>query len=107
MRRRLWWDWVKRVRGMEIAQVLRAWYGTMRLFPRGRRWKRWGRPTLLNPAEQVFAEVRRWVEGRRYERTEAKKAAGEGVLRGLGAEKRVSSLVGRRHIRQALSILPS
>jgi len=66
-------------------QVLRAWYGAMRLFPRGRRWKRWGRPTLLNAAEQVFAEVRQWVEGRRYERTEAKKAAGDGVLRGLEA----------------------
>jgi hypothetical protein len=25
MRGRLWWDWVKRVRGVEIAQVLRAW----------------------------------------------------------------------------------
>jgi hypothetical protein len=24
MRGRLWWDWVKRVRGVEIAQVLRA-----------------------------------------------------------------------------------
>ena len=46
MRGRLWWDWVKRVRGGEIAQVLRAWkgagvwYGTMRPFTR-RRW--WGR----------------------------------------------------------------
>ena len=46
MKGRLWWDWVKRVRGVEIAQVLRtwkgagAWYGTMRLFTR-RRW--WGR----------------------------------------------------------------
>jgi hypothetical protein len=39
MKGRLWWDWVKRVRGAEIAQVLRAWYGTMRPFPR-RRW--WG-----------------------------------------------------------------
>jgi len=43
MRERLWWDWVKRVRGVEIAQVLRtwkgagAWYGTMRPFTR-RRW---------------------------------------------------------------------
>jgi hypothetical protein len=27
MRGRLWWDWVKRVRGAEIAQVLRAWKG--------------------------------------------------------------------------------
>jgi len=61
----------------------------------------------LNPAEQVFAAVRRWVEGRQYERTEAKKAAGEGVLRGLEAEKRVSSLVGRRYIRQALNALRS
>ena len=40
IRGRLWWDWVKRVRGMKIAQVLRAWYGIMRLFPRGRRWER-------------------------------------------------------------------
>ena len=46
MKGRLWWDWVKRVRGVEIAQVLRAWkgtgawYGTMRPFTR-RRW--WGR----------------------------------------------------------------
>jgi len=46
MRGRLWWDWVKRVRGGEMAQVLRvwkgagAWYGTMRPFTR-RRW--WGR----------------------------------------------------------------
>jgi len=84
-----------------------AWYGAMRLFPRGRRWERGGHPTLLNPAEQVFAEVRRWVEGRRYERTEAKKAAGEGVLRGLEAGGKVSSLVGRRYIRQALNALPS
>ena len=46
MRGRLWWDWVKRVRGVEIAQVLRAWrgagawYETMRLFTRRRRWER-------------------------------------------------------------------
>ena len=46
MKGRLWWDWVKRVRGVEIAQVLRAWkgagawYGTMRPFTRW--WGRWG-----------------------------------------------------------------
>jgi hypothetical protein len=40
-----------------------------------------GRPTLLSPAERVWEEVRRWVEGRRYERIEAKKAAVEEVLR--------------------------
>ena len=61
----------------------------------------------LNPAERVFAEVRRWVEGRRYERIEAKKAAVEAVLRRLEAEGKVSSLVGWRYIRQALNALPS
>ena len=41
MRGRLWRDWVKRVRGVEIALVLRAWkgagawYGTMQLFSQG------------------------------------------------------------------------
>jgi hypothetical protein len=39
------------------------------------------RPILLSPAERVWEEVRRWVEGRRYERIEAKKAAVEEVLR--------------------------
>jgi len=38
-----------------------------------------GRPTLLSPAERIFEEVRRWVEGRGYERIEAKKAAVEEV----------------------------
>jgi MoxR-like ATPase len=61
----------------------------------------------LNPAERVFAEVRRWVEGRRYERIEAKKAAVEAVLRRLEAEGKVSSLVGWHYIRQALHALPS
>ena len=64
-------------------------------------------PTLLSPAEQVFAEVRRLVEGRRYERIEAKKAAVEAVLRRLEAEGKVSSLVGWPYIRQALNALPS
>jgi hypothetical protein len=63
-------------------------------FSQGEGGGRGGCSTLLNAAEQVFAAVRRWVEGRRYERIEAKKAAREGVLRGLEAEKRVSSLVG-------------
>jgi len=79
----------------------------MRLFPKGRRWERWGRPTLLGPAEGIFAEVQQWVEGRRYECIEAKKAAVEEVLRRLEAEEKVSSLVGWRYIRQALNALPS
>ena len=61
----------------------------------------------LNPAERVFEEVRRWVEGRRYESMEAKKAAVEEVLRRLEAERKVSSLVGWRYIHQAFHALPS
>jgi hypothetical protein len=34
----------------------------------------------LNPTERVLEEVRLWVEGRRYEHIEAKKAAVEEVL---------------------------
>jgi len=85
----------------------------MQLFTRRRRWERWGcggyinRPTLLSPAERVFEEVRRWVEGRRYESIKAKKAAVEEVLRRLEAEGKVSSLVGWHYIRQALNALPS
>ena len=61
----------------------------------------------LNLAERVLEEVRRWVEGRMYESMEAKQAAVEEVLRRLEAEKKVSSLVGRPYIRQALNALPS
>jgi hypothetical protein len=121
MRGRLWWDWVKRVRGVEIAQVLRAWKGAgvkgviwdhaafhkAKAVGEGSCGGYINRPMLLSPAEGIFAEVRRWVEGRRYERIEAKKPAGEGVPRGLEAEGKVSSLVGWHYIRQALNALPS
>ena len=76
-------------------------------FSQGEGGGRGGLPTLLSPAEQVFEAVRRWVEGRRYKRTEAKKAAGEEVLRGLEAGGKVSSLVGRPYIRQASNALSS
>ena len=76
-------------------------------FPKGKAVGEGGRPTLLNPAERVFEAVRRWVEGRRYGRIEATKAAVEEVLRWLEAEAKVSSLVGRRHIRQASNALLS
>jgi hypothetical protein len=42
-----------------------------------------------------------------YESIEARQAAVEEVLRGLEAEKKVSSLLGQPYIRQALNALPS
>ena len=74
-------------------------------FPKGKAAGEGGRPTLLSPAERVFAEVQRWVEGRRYERIEAKQAAVEEVPR--RAEGKVLLLVEWRYIRQALNALPS
>jgi hypothetical protein len=76
-------------------------------FHKGKAVEEGGRPTLLSPAKRVFEAVRRWVEGRGYERIEAKKAAVEAVPRRLEAEAKVSSLVGWRYIRQALNALPS
>jgi len=63
-------------------------------FSQGEGGGRGGRSTLLSPAEGVFAAVRRWVEGRRYERIEAKQTAVEGGALRLEAEEKVSSLVG-------------
>jgi len=76
-------------------------------FYKGKAVEEGGRPTLLSPTEQVFAEVRRWVEGRRYERIEAKKSAVEEVPRRWEAEGKVSSLVGWHYIRQGWNALPS
>ncbi len=89
-----------------FSRGVKAWHETMQFFTGRRRWERGGRPTLLDPAKRVFAEVRRWVEGRSYKRIEAKKAAVEEVLRRLEAEGKVSSLVGWHYIRQALNTLP-
>ena len=57
MRGRLWRDWVKRVRGVEIAQVLRAWKeagvkGVVwdhAAFHKGSRWERWSCGGYINP----------------------------------------------------------
>ena len=76
-------------------------------FPKEKAVGEVGRPTLLSPAERVFEAVRRWVEGRRYERIEAKKVAVEGGRDGWEAEEKVSSLIGQPYIRQALHVLPS
>jgi hypothetical protein len=87
----------------------------MRLFPRGRRWRRWGCsgyincPTLLRSIlrSRYLRRFGGWVEGRRYESIEATKAAVEEVPRRLEAEGKVSSLVGWRYICQALNALLS
>ena len=54
----------------------------------------------LNPAERVFEEIRRWVEGRMYGSVEEKMAAVNDCLSKLESDpERVKSLVGWEWIR--------
>ena len=62
----------------------------------------------LNPAERVFEELRRKIEGRTYEDIEAKVAAVETELKELAADPhRVRSLAGWDWILDACQALPT
>ena len=62
----------------------------------------------LNPAERVFEEVRRWVEGTIYDTLEAKVAAVEGFLSELADDtERVRRLACWDWIVQSLKVLPN
>jgi hypothetical protein len=74
-------------------------------FHKGKAVGEGGPPYSPESCGAVFEEVRRWVEGRRYESIEDKQTAMEGVLRRLEAEERVLSLVGWRYIREAFRAL--
>ena len=61
----------------------------------------------LNPAERVFEEVRRHVEGRIWESIEAKQEAVEAFLTTLAADAaRVKRLAGWHWIQEAVASLP-
>ena len=61
-----------------------------------------------NPAERVFEEVRRHVEGEVYPSQRAKMAAIDHLLRQLRAYKpRLKRLIGRHWIKQPLAQLPN
>ena len=62
----------------------------------------------LNPAERVFEEVRRWVEGRVYGSIEEKVEAVKAYLRYLESDPtRVRSHAGWDWIGEAVQSLPS
>ncbi len=62
----------------------------------------------LSPAERVFAELRRAVEGLVYTDIDQKVAAVEALLTDLAADPdRVRRLVGWRWITQSLASLPA
>ncbi len=61
----------------------------------------------LNPAERVFEEIRRHVEGVVYPSLQAKRVAIDHMLRQLRADKpRLKRLIGWDWIQQELAQLP-
>jgi transposase len=115
------WRWLGRCRAALIKDVLAAWK------PDAVVWDRHGAHTArlladlpvarvrlpayspeLNPAERVFQEVRRHVEGRAYASVADKQAVVETYLAQLAAEPaRVRQLCGWDWLTAALDALPA
>ena len=83
---------------------------------RGEKVESVGMPTIvqppyspeLNPAERVFEEVRRWVEGRIYRSIDDKMEAVNAYLRELESDpRRVRSLAGWHWIDDNVRRLPA
>lgn len=119
----LWWEWAVNMQGVSLAPILAVWKQTG--LPglvwdgagshRGQSVRAVGLPTViqpaaspeLNPAERVFEEVRRQVEGRVYATLADKQEAVERFLRTLAASPaRVKSLAGWAWIAAALAPNP-
>lgn len=117
---RLRWEWIERMKGEQIQPVLSSWElecvvwdgapGHGGEIYEGLQTQRVALPPYspeLNPAERVFEEVRRWVEGEVYQSLEAKQWAVEEYLQGLAADpERVRRLCGWKWITEALNRLP-
>ncbi len=123
-RGRLSWTWIDSMRSEAIASAVRGlrlqtdmvrWPGTERGGHRAEKVERVGLSTIvqppyspeLNPAERVFQEVRRWVEGRIYRSIEDKMEAVNAYLRELESDPaRVRSLAGWAWIDDNIRRLP-
>ncbi len=123
-RGRLSWTWIDSMRSEAIASAVRGlrlqtdmgalvWDGARG--HRAEKVERVGLPTIvqppyspeLNPAERVFQEVRRWVEGRIYRSIEDKMEAVNAYLRELESDPaRVRSLAGWAWIDDNIRRLP-
>jgi transposase len=114
------WEWIERMRQEYIRPVLQEWaleavvwdkapshrakslakLGTIRVFL----------PSYspeLNPAERIFEEVRRHLEGKVYESLPDKREEVEIYLKKLAADpERVKSLCGWGWLRESLESLP-
>jgi hypothetical protein len=122
---RLWWCWTESMKGEELAGVVRGWRQETDLDAvvwdgasghRGPDVAATGFPRViqpayapeLNPAERVFEELRRAVEGRTYPTLAAKVAAITRELEQFDADpERVRRLVGWSWLIEALEQLPA
>jgi hypothetical protein len=116
----LQWEWVNRVRQQELVPVLEGWSPEALVWDsasphQGRQVAQLGIPLVflppyapeLDPAERVFREIRREIEGTIYPSLQAKQAAIEQVLRRLVADRlRLKRLIGWDWIQTAHESLP-
>ena len=114
------WRWLERFRQGPVKEALAGWAAAAVVWDgagphRGKELR--GLPTgriflppyspELNPAERVFQEVRRRVEGKRYADLDAKRAEAEGLLGELAADPaRVKRLCGWGWLVAAHDALP-
>ena len=115
------WRWLERFRQGPLKDALAEWGAAAVVWDgagphRGKDLRelpgaRIGLPPYapeLNPAERVFEEIRRRVEGDTYATLAAKQAEAEGYLRELAADpERVTSLCGWGWVVAALAALPA
>ncbi len=124
-RGKLLWSWIDSMKSDRIAAAVNGlkrgtdmealvWDGARG--HRSRLVEAVGLPTVvqpayspeLNPAERVFEEIRRWVEGRIYGSIEEKVEAVNSYLRRLESDpSRVRSLAGWDWITEAINGLPA
>lgn len=114
------WQWLARMRAAHLIPVLAAWALDGVVWDgapahKARSVRELGTKLVplpayspeLNPAERVFAEVRRHVEGRVYPSLAAKQEAAERYLTTLAADSsRVQRLCGWPWLTSALQQLP-
>jgi DDE superfamily endonuclease len=122
-RGQLCWKWIENMKGCSIASAVAAWKeGGVEAVVwdqarghLGAQVRAVGVPTIeqpaacpeLNPAERVFEELRRGIEGRVYSCLGDKVAAVEALLHELASHpQRVRQLAGWEWIHAACSTLP-
>jgi hypothetical protein len=114
------WAWVERVRQHDLVPVLERWSLDAVVWDSasshtGRHVAQWGIPLIflppdapaLDPAERVFREIRREIEGNIYSSLQAKQVASEQGLRRLVADRqRLNRLIGWNWIQAPRETLP-